>query len=129
LKRHFVTFYSPGTFVAETSEKPIDKWDVKTAVEMARSITERYGATPYGFRFSTRERKPDELDSKVAKSSGMYFINCKVLTVEDIVNQRNPKNEILIGNMRHNGWDRVVQTKKGWVFTLPLGKDDIVLED
>jgi len=26
IQKHFVTFYSPGTFVAETTEKPIKSW-------------------------------------------------------------------------------------------------------
>jgi hypothetical protein len=35
VKQHFVTFYSPGTFFAETSEKPIDSWDVEKAKDEA----------------------------------------------------------------------------------------------
>lgn len=68
MKKHFVTFFSPGTFVSETSEKPIDSWDVDTAVEMSTQILERHGARPYGFRFSTRERGQEDLDSKVTKN-------------------------------------------------------------
>src|SRR5512135_2906984 len=56
MERHFVTFYSPGTMVAEQTVKPIDSWDVEATIEMARSITERHNARPYAFRFSTRTR-------------------------------------------------------------------------
>ena len=56
MKAHFVTFYSPGTFVAETTTKPIPSWDVDLAVAMASDIRERHGALAYGFRFSTRAR-------------------------------------------------------------------------
>ena len=69
MKAHFVTFYSPGTFVAEQSTKPIASWDVNAAMGMARSVKERYAAMPYGFEFTTRERKDDELDSKITKKA------------------------------------------------------------
>lgn len=39
MEKHFVTFYSPGTFVAESSEQPIASWDTDAAVVMARAIT------------------------------------------------------------------------------------------
>ena len=32
MQKHFVTFLSPGTFVAETSEKEIDSWDVYASI-------------------------------------------------------------------------------------------------
>src|SRR5258708_40344118 len=48
MQKHFVTFYSPGTFVAETTTKPIDKWDVDTAVQMAQGGSRTNGAPPYG---------------------------------------------------------------------------------
>ena len=127
MEKHFVTFYSPGTFVAETTEKPIDSWDVEQAKAMSESVTERYGATPYGFRFSTRSRGPDDLDSKVSATSPMYYINCKVETLAEIEERNDPKEEILRSNMRGNGWDRIVITTKGWRWTQPLNPDDVVL--
>jgi hypothetical protein len=39
MKRHFVIFYSPGTFVAETTEQKISSWDVKAAAH-ARHVEE-----------------------------------------------------------------------------------------
>lgn len=75
VSKHFVTFYSPGTFVAETSERPIDSWDVPAAVAMAREIKERHNAVPYAFRFTTRSRGPDDLDSKQSASSGYYYLS------------------------------------------------------
>jgi hypothetical protein len=74
MKKHFVTFYSPGTMVAETTEKPIASWNIKTAKQMASSIRERHGACPYGFRFTTRSRKANELDSKVIKNK-LYVLS------------------------------------------------------
>ena len=43
VEKHFVTYYSPGTFVAETTEEPIDSWDVEVAKKRAKNIKERYG--------------------------------------------------------------------------------------
>lgn len=38
MEQHFVTFYSPGTFVAETTAKPVESWDVDLAVAMSSDI-------------------------------------------------------------------------------------------
>lgn len=127
MEKHFVTFFSPGTFVAETSTREIDSWDVEAARTMAAEITERYNATPYGFQFSTRSRGPDDLDSKVSAKSPMYYINCRVETLEFLEAMNKPETEILRSNMRCNGWDRVVTTIKGWKWTQPLEANDIVL--
>ena len=128
MKKHFVTFYSPGTFVAETSEKPIDSWDVEKAKEMVRGIKERYNATPYGFRFSTRERKDNELDSKVVETSAMYYLGGKVETLDEVKKRATNKDSILISNMECNGYDRIITNGNSWKWTQPLEKDDVVLE-
>lgn len=128
MQKHFVTFYSPGTFVAETSERPIDSWDIDTAKAMAAGITERYGATPYGFRFTTRERTQDELDSREVARSKMYYLNCQVFTLEDIERRDDPRDHILLSNMRCNGYTKVVQPVAGWKWTQPLNDGDIVLK-
>jgi len=127
VEKHFVTFYSPGTFVDETSEKPIDSWDVEAAKKMAEGIIERYNATPYAFRFSTRSRGEDDLDSKVTKTSPMYYLNCKVVTLAEIKKRKDPKDTILISNMECNKWNKVVQSVNGWAWTRPLEKGDVVL--
>lgn len=129
MKQHFVTFYSPGTFVAEQSTQPIKSWDPILAKSMADNVKERYAATPYGFQFTTRERGPDDLDSDISDRSPMYYINCEVQTLEEIESRNNPKDKTLIRNMKGNGWDRVVVTTRGWKWTQPLEPDDIVLTE
>ncbi len=128
MKKHFVTFFSPGTFCAETTEKSIDSWDVEKAKEMARSITERYGATPFAFRFSTRERGKDDLDSHVTKESGPYFLGGEIKTLTQLKKEADPRNKILISNMECNHWKRVVFAGKSYIWPQPLGDDDVVLE-
>lgn len=130
MKKHFVTFYSPGTFFAEEDTKPIKSWDVATAVKMSKTITQRYGAKPYGFRFSTRERGPKDLDSKETKRSGMYYLNAKIETLEEIKKRKDPSESILLSNMMCNGWTAIVTNKDGdenWPWSQPLEKDDVVL--
>jgi len=128
MEQHFVTFYSPGTFFSETTTKTIPSWDTAASVEMARGIVERYEARPYAFRFSTRSRGPDDLDSRVTAQSGYFFLGGKVLTLSDVEGRNDPKDHILISNMRNNGYDKIVVNTNSWKWTQPLGADDVVLD-
>lgn len=127
MKKHFVTFLSPGTFMAEETTKPISSWDVDEAIEMAKAIIERYGSKPYGFYFLTRERNDDELDSHIAETSGMYYINGVVETLEELKAKNDTNNRILISNMECNGWKRVVTTYSPWKWTQPFKDDDHIV--
>lgn len=127
MRKHFVRFYSPGTFVAETTEREIDSWNIDKAKEMARSCKERHGATPYGFRFVTYERKDNELNSKT-ETSNMYFLGGKIRHIDFIILENNPEERILISNMKNNGWDRVIENTNSYKITQPLEKDDVVLD-
>ncbi len=127
VSQHFVTFFSPGTFVAETSTKPIDEWDVAAAQAMAHDVKERHGAVPYAFQFTTRERGPDDLDSHEAARSGLYYIGGLVRTIEEVRAQGAASERTLLSNMEGNGWDRVWETTEGWKWTQPLREGDVVL--
>ena len=127
MKKHFVIFCSPGTFVPEQSEKPIETWNVALATKMADDITERYGATPYGFYFTTRERGPDALDSKQSKKSNMYYLGGEIQTLAQVKARNDPNDEILISNMECNKWDRIVVNTNSWKMTKPLEEDDVIL--
>lgn len=127
IEKHFVTFFSPGTFFAESTTLPIESWDVGKAKKMAEGITERYDAKPYAFQFFTRSRADDELDSSVKKHSGMYFINCRVRTVEEVEADAIPQESILLSNMKGNDWERIVQPVSGWKWTQPVQEGDVVL--
>lgn len=130
MEKHFVSFLSPGTFVSEETTREIESWDVARAQKMAAKITERYGATPYAFRFTTRGRTADELDSRVLRSSPMYYMNGRIRTLEQVKARQFPKESTLIANMECNGWDRIVEKKPeapGWNWCQPLNADDVVL--
>lgn len=128
ISKHFVEFFSPGTFTAETSLREVSAWNVDEALKIVASITERHGATPYGFRFITRERGPDDLDSKIAKKSGTYFLGGKIETLADLEARNDPREEILRGNMRCNGRDRIVTNTNSWKWTQELDDGDVVLD-
>ena len=128
MEKHFVTFYSPGTFVAEQTELPISKWDTDVAIGMARTIKERHGATPYGFRFTTRSRKNNKLDSRETKRSPMYYLGGKVETLDEVKARATERDRILIANMEGNRYDRIITNDNSWRWTQPLEKEDVVLE-
>jgi hypothetical protein len=129
MQQHFVTFYSPGTMFAEMTERPIDAWNVDAAVEMAETITERHGARPYGFRFTTRERQEDWLTTKVVSNSVFYFMSGKVETIEQVRERNDPKDRILLSNAENNGYRRVIHITRGWSWTQPLDDGDVVLNE
>lgn len=128
VQKHFVTFASPGTFVPETSELPIDEWSVEMALQMAAGIVERHGARPYCFYFSTWGRGPLDLDSKEVATSPIYYFGVNVLTREDIEARNDPEEKTLRFNMRVNDIKAIVRPKKGWKTSLPLRDGDIVLD-
>lgn len=131
MKKHYVTFFSPGTFFDEDTTKEIDSWDVALATKMAKSITERYSATPNSFQFSTRERGPKDFDSKETKRSVTYYLPGAVVeTLKEVEARNDPSEEILRNNMRGNGYLKIVRSApnaKGWRWCKPLNKGDVVL--
>lgn len=128
MEKHFVRFISPGTFFAETSEKEIKSWNVPAAVEMARNVTERHGAKPYAFQFFTRTRGPNDLDSKIAKTSHNYFLGGRIETYDEVCARNDPKEEILRSNMRNNNIKRVLVNTNSYKSVLPLEENDVVID-
>ena len=126
MKKRFVTFFSPGTFVAEQTTKCIASWDVEHALKLLPEIEERYGAKPYGFQFYTMRRGLRDFEPKEIDRSGTYYVGCRVQTLED-VEAEGPATRILAQNMRMNNWDSVVTTMEGWKWTQPLREKDVVL--
>ena len=128
ITKHFVTFLSPGTFVHEETTMPIDEWDVDTAKQMSLGVVERYNAKPFAFYFTTRERGPDDLDSRESKRSNRYYLGGKVETLGQVKNRATESDRILISNMEANGWDRIITNDNSWRVCQPLEDDDVILE-
>ena len=129
ITQDYVVFYSPGTFVSETNEEKIDSLDIKKAIKMSKNIKQRYGATPYGFSFSTRGRKKGELYSREIKRSGTYYLGGKILTLPDIKKRNDPNDIILISNMEINKIKKVVENCNSWKVIMELKDEDMVLQE
>jgi len=128
MKAHFITFLSPGSFFNEQTCLPITSWDVTKAMKMAERVTERHNATPFAFYFETRSRTAKQLDSKVSATSPKYYLGGKVETLAQVEARNLPDERILLGNMKCNGWERIITNTNSWKVTQPLMPDDIVLD-
>lgn len=128
MTKHFVTFYSPGTFLMETDQREIEAWDVDAAVELAKSIDQRYGARPHSFKFSTSHRAEDDWQPKIVEESPLYILGGTVKAIADLEAENDPSNEIAIANMRRNGIERVVDNRNSYKSMLPLRDGDVLLD-
>ena len=123
-----VTFYSPGTMFPEETTRDIESEDPLEAVCMASTIVERHNAVPHSFRFTVWE-KPEpiedrEFEAKKLRSSGMYFIDGKVETLEEVEARHDPSEKILLSNMRNNDFSKIVVCCDHWKSTYPFRPED-----
>jgi len=131
-----VTFFSPGTFVSETTSKEIGEWDTRMAIAMAERIVERHGAIPYGFRFETvrvgTTVDPDGAEVAVApktlNTSGYYYIEGKLVTLDDVEARNDPSERILRDNMRYNRYPVIVETRRGYLHTRQFEHEDVIVD-
>jgi len=136
-EKSFVTFYSPGTLFSEITTKPIDSWNREKAVQMAKGIEERHGATPYGFRFENRlvaEDIPDgrggtmRVEPKTTAESGMHFLGGKLRTYDEVKADNKDGESILRTNMLCNGWAIVLTNTNSYLSTLPFEANDCIVD-
>ena len=119
--KHYVEFFYPGVFVAETSDRQIKKRDAKSI--------KRPDDKPYAFRFFSREEKKSNgeiLSGKNKDYSGMYYFAGEVYTIEQLKCEFS-KESILIRNVEANGYKAAIFTDCGnWQ---PIEKNTIVLKE
>jgi hypothetical protein len=136
-KKNFVVFESAGTLFHETSEKPIKYWNTKTAVRMSQKVVERYGARPFAFHFQERIVSDDIDDGaggrlkvlpKTVKASRRHFIGGKIETIAEVEERGDPKESILLSNMKCNGWDKIWTSTEGWKVCQPFQKGDVMVD-
>lgn len=128
IRKHYVTFVSPGTFMPETNTEEVESWDIEAATQRASEILQRYNARPYSFHFTTVENDGTKMNGEQTDRSPNYFLGGKVLTLQDVKDRNDPDDEILISNMENNNMDRVVENHNSFRATLQLRPDDVVLD-
>lgn len=107
LTKHFVVYSFPGSLFSETTSQEIDSWDPDKAKAKAPK-----GA--FSFQFITKGRRDDELDSKIIDRSGNYYLGGTLYTLDDVEQGKMPgSTDILLTNMRGNGWNTVIKTPRG----------------
>jgi len=136
MRKHYVDFLSPGTFVSEESSAPIEDWDTHKAAQMATHILERYGARPYAFRFRTmltRDPLPDgegglfQVQPKEVAKSGLHFICGEVIRYDDIPDDDKAR-RILKANMRNTDCALAVETRNGYRHTAYYSSADCIVD-
>jgi hypothetical protein len=137
MRKHYVTFLSPGTFVSEQTTRPADAWDVPGACEAARGVRERHGATPYGFYFTTcltADPVPDgeggwlNVQGREAERSGMFFLGGRLLFVHELRAAGRKEDKILVSNMEANDWPVCVRNDNSWRSVQPFGEKDAIVD-
>jgi len=135
-RKHFVEFFSPGTFQAEYSTRSIPSWSIAKAIKLSKKVIERHGAKPYGFQFVTcicADPIPDgeggklKVVSKEVKRSGMHYLGGEILKFDDVPNTK--ENKILRSNMECNDMPVLVVNNNSWKWTAEFKKDDVVVDE
>lgn len=116
----YLTYFYPGSFFDEDSTKEVKKRDPKAATKNAPK-----GA--FGFQFYERTKivlAGETLWGEVRHKSPLHYLGGEVYTLAQ-VRKHFPGEKILISNMRGNGYDRVIRTRRGnWK---PLNNGDVLV--
>lgn len=120
--KHYVVFMSPGTLVSETSQIEMEyPNDIQFVLLKLGDIVERHGSKPYGFYFKsvleTYDSDTGEMKKEKVNESGIYYINGKIFSYEDIKNRKDPNDDILIRNMEYNKIEYIIETCNSWKHT------------
>lgn len=138
VRKHYVTFYSPGTFFTESTMKPIPDWDTKVAVEMSKKVLERHNAKPYAFRFSTMlEAEPVDdgeggmlkVEPKEVEDTGLFFLGGTLRNIDEIRKKADKEESILLSNMEGNDYPIIIENRNSWRFTGPFSEKDCIVDD
>jgi hypothetical protein len=114
--KHYITFYFPGVFVSNETVREVSDRDAQ--------ITAPPGAYGYRVHSRTELRQDGETLVGAPRDFGPMTYFGEVLTVAE-VEALPGDHEVLLSNMRCNGWDRVVRTVRGTFQALSEG--DVVL--
>jgi hypothetical protein len=137
-REYYAVFLSPGTLFSEQTSKRVDSWDdCAQACELAKTITERYDATPYGFYFETRI-VADPIDDgeggqlcvepKIMGNSGVHFLGGQLVTYDEVVERDDPKESIMRSNMADQDQCICCINTNSFRSTMPFKEDAVLLD-
>jgi hypothetical protein len=108
----YVTYLYPGTFFAEESKRAVDRRDPQRTAR---------GADPSVFAFTFHDEvtttavvdgQEVTLSSKAINKSGRYYIDAQPFTAAQVAALPGD-HEIVLSNMRANGWDPILKCRTG----------------
>ncbi len=117
--KHRVTYYYPGSFVANLSNQ-----DIVDRYSIGKIPKGCYGLSVTDFTEVLIDG--ETIRGKETNESGMVFFGQK-MDAEDVKNENDQegKYDILLSNMRCNDYEFVVKTRSGWF--QPVREGDVVL--
>ncbi len=130
--KHYVNFLTPGILFSESTERPIEEWNIKQAIYLAK----KFDMLPYAFQFSTwLETDPIIIEEekfvtkpKKKKESGLYYLTGLVRSAKSILAGTDEKENILRSNVKCNNFKAIIQNSNSWLSTTPFYKDDVVID-
>lgn len=130
-KYYLVTYFSPGTFFAESSSKEFAEIDLKKIATAAKKVKERHGATPWGFEIVEMRRPVEKGEFEVVPKTvrqigGRYHLTGELKRYDDI--PETEKTHILRSNMWGNDWPIIVENRNSWLSTQPFEQEDVIVD-
>lgn len=104
-----VEFQHPGSFVDEYTSKSLESYDDEFEVP----------ASAVAYRFYELPDVPESTDEYTVVPKRMnegpwHYVEASILTTEDVEElNTNGRYDILLSNMRGNGWGKVIKTRRG----------------
>lgn len=122
--KKYVRYYYEGKYIDHIVHREIETESVDDIINDIQSID---GIWPYRFQFVTRHpEKETSGEWSISNVSHMYFVNGKIRTLDELIKENNPNNKVLIGNMKSNNYDKIIESTHGWVSSFREGKDTLI---
>lgn len=139
MRKHYVTFLCPGTFMSEQRTEPIDAWSLHEAAARSSRVVERWGATPYAFFFITRLEAASVPDGeggmlrvmgREVERSAMHHMHATVRSIDELQADRSGRDlTVLLSNMRGNGWPLVAESIGRYRHFAPYERADVCVDE
>lgn len=117
-----VRFFVPSFVVSDTQEEKIHSWDIARAIELYQNIVQKNMRCPYGFQFLKKEK------GELIAESGVYFINGKVRSYQEVLKDNKEDESVLRDNMKYNQYAAIVEVRNKFLTTMPFAKNDFAID-